>query len=73
MTMAEMAEVEKGVNTLIAEHGSEGAKVIIICLVRAMKSRDAFARVGAGAYGPALIRMLIAAIRREDEEDQRNG
>lgn len=69
----EICEVEKEVNDLIAKHHVYGAEVIMGALVRAMKSRDAFARVGAGAYGPALIRLLIAAIRREDEEEQHNG
>lgn len=69
----EIIEVDKAVNDLIAKHSTYGAEVIVNALVRAMKSRDAFARVGAGAYGPALIRLVIAAIRREDEEGKNNG
>lgn len=61
-------EVDKEVNDIIVKHGSTGARAIIISLVQAMKRQDAFTRVGAGAYGPALIRMLIATIRRESED-----
>lgn len=69
----EIIEVDKEVNELIAKHSIYGAEVIVNALVRAMKSRDAFAKIGAGAYGPALIRLVIAAIRREDEGGANNG
>ena len=68
-----LEEVDKEVNDIISKHGSAGAKVIITSLVQAMKRQDAFTRVGAGAYGPALIRLMIAAVRSASEEDQNNG
>ena len=48
-----MSDVDKEVEELIATNGVRGAEVIIGALVRAMKSRDVFSRIGAGAYGPS--------------------
>lgn len=66
--MTKLSEVDKEVEELIATNGVRGAEVVIGALVRAMKSRDAFYNIGAGAYGPTLVHILVKALRKESEE-----
>lgn len=61
-----IAEVERVMQDFISEYHTRGAEVIINELVYAMKKDDPFYQDGS-----RLVRMMISAIRRVNEEDEK--
>lgn len=60
-----IAEVQHVVQDFISEYHTVGAEAIIIELAFAMKKYDPFYRDGTN-----LVRMMVSAIRRVNEEDE---